>query len=203
MSSIQSREVSYQPVYTWAGPPRLEVQRAAVDRPHGQQYMSHRLVVQEGRPGAVIFAHRDGSVALVKSYRPAAGADFWELPRGFGEAEDAAKSGKGNDLSDEEAMVQAGLRELGEETGLSAIQWRLLGVYVLDPSIYPTKVGVVWADVGGGEPADTDGEIESLVWVRLTEFPGLVASGALRDAHSLAALAILWGSQQGGAHIPD
>ncbi len=185
----------YDPVYSWVGPPRIEVQRAAVSDPEGSSYISHRVMVQNGTAGAVIIAHREGAVVLVKSHRPAVGEELWEFPRGFGEAKDGARH-CGTVPPESAALVATGLRELYEETGLTAVTACVLGVYVVDPSIYPARVGVIWAEVNNTESAETDGEIEDVMWVQLSSLPALITSGTLSDAHTLAAYAIFRSSNQ-------
>lgn len=143
----------------------------------GREYVHHRLVVADGRPGAVVLALRGDSVLLVRSTREAAGAALWELPRGAGEPEESASD--------------TAIRELREETGLVGGSARVIGNYITDSSVFPQPVAVVSCVVdencGKSEP---DGEISAERWVPVSELPVLVRNGTLVDAHSLAAIAI-------------
>ncbi|GAB3276878.1 hypothetical protein GCM10027449_16220 [Sinomonas notoginsengisoli] len=177
---------AFEAVYTWNGPPHIEFQRQVG---HALQYPVHRLVVQRGQPGAVVVAHRNRSVVLVRSRRLAAAEELWEFPRGFGEPGDQLANCR-------DASVTAGVRELVEETGLRPLSAHSLGSYILDSSIYPSRVGVVWVEVADGEPAGPrDGEIEELRWVPLEDLAGLVARDTIRDAHTLAAVSFVLSSR--------
>lgn len=181
--------MKYRPVFRWDGPPVLELQRAQMTNPSGLSYTSHRLEVQDGAAGAVVIAIANGRILLVLSERPAAGELMWELPRGFGEATDG-------DANDPAAMIAGAERELLEETGLVSLSSELIGTYITDSSIYPSKIGVVRCDVDlAARPGAWDGEIEEVRWVELGTLPELVSNGTIHDAHSLAALAC-WKFQQ-------
>lgn len=182
--------VNYRPEFRWEGPPVLELQRGRMTNTSGLTYMSHRLVVQDGAPGVVVVAMDHGHILLVLSERPAAEETMWELPRGFGEGTDG-------DANDPAAMIAGAERELLEETGLKSLGSTLLGTYITDSSIYPSKIGVVRCDVDPSAPAgDWDGEIDAMRWVKLEALPELISNGTIHDAHSLAALAC-WKFQQG------
>jgi ADP-ribose pyrophosphatase len=156
-------------------PVRLEgAPRTGAD---GSMYRHHRLVVAEGRPGAVILALSAGNMLLVLSNRSAAGATLWELPRGAGEPD--------------ETSTETALRELLEETGLRATSATEIGRYVTDSTIFPQRVAVVSCLVDSGDPVGlADGEVLDQRWIPVGEIPELIRNGTLADAHSLAALSL-------------
>ena len=172
-------------VYSWQGPPSLELWREPVVLPSGLEYTGHRLVASGGRPGVVVLAHRDGRMLFVRSLRPAVGRVILELPRGFGEA----------DPADPDGPVSDALRELREETGYSARAIRVRGEYTADTSILPSRVAVVECAVDPGDPAGTDGEVIDAEWLPQRQIRALVTDGILADAHTLSALMLapdLW-----------
>ncbi len=157
-------------------PVRLEAaQRRAAD---GSTYRHHRLVVSDGRAGAVIVARDQDRLLLVLSTRYAVGSDLWEFPRGAGEAG--------------ETPVETALRELQEETGLRGRDPRTLGSYVTDSSIYPQEVAVVECGIDADAPTTVpDGEVSDRRWITVEELADAVRDGTIRDAHTLAAVAVL------------
>ena len=166
-------------VYRWDGPPSIELRRRQVVLPSGLSYPAHWLVTGDGRPGVVVCALCDGALLLAGSRRPAVGRDLWELPRGFCETSDWPP-------------VTDALRELREETGYLGHSPKFEGEYVTDSSVLPTKVAVISCRVAStASLEDTDGEVNQVRWVPLSDIAGLIADGTIADAHSLAALTYL------------
>lgn len=176
----------FTPVYSYAGDVDVVLEVSVRARPDGGTYRHHRLRVGRGG-GAVVVARRDGRILFGRTARVAAGAVLLELPRGFGEDADAQADDPG---------VEAGLRELAEETGVRVERAVRVGGYVLDSSIYPQEVAVVECVVAIEPEGPTDGEMKSVEWVDEREVDALIASGAVRDAHSLAALTV-WRATRG------
>ncbi|MCK8477092.1 NUDIX hydrolase [Microbacterium aurugineum] len=160
---------------------RLEAaERRAAD---GASYRQHRLVLADGRRGAVIVAVDDDRLLLVLSARAAFGGDLWELPRGAGEADESA--------------TETALRELREETGWSGLEPRVLGTYITDSSIFPQEVAVIECRVDrDGTRTATDGEVIAQRWIPIADVPGAVQDGTICDAHTLAAIAMLFSRKE-------
>ncbi len=77
-----------------------------------------REIVHHHGGACVVALTKEGEVYLVRQYRYAIGREMWELPAGK--------------LEKDEDPFEAACRELGEETGLAADNWRSLGAF------YPT-----------------------------------------------------------------
>lgn len=159
--------------------------REGSPRGEGARSLWFRLITGTGRGAVVIATRRDRGneqILLVRSFRPAAEEWFWELPRGWAEPDEMHDGVK--------TYVEAALRELSEETGKSAREPVLLGEYVTDTAVYPQRVGVVRCATTNAPDSPTDGEVTAIRWAAVDEIPGLVRSGEIRDAHSLAAFAL-------------
>jgi ADP-ribose pyrophosphatase len=123
---------------------------------------------------AVVLAHDDEEVVLVRQTRPGATGTTLELPAGC--------------LENGETPDEAAVRELEEECGLAAGVWRPLGSFWAAPEYSTERVHVFEATklLQVGSPRlDAD---EDLVVERLP-LRGVI--GRLSDGGSLAALA-LW-----------
>ncbi|MHA3723839.1 NUDIX hydrolase [Leucobacter sp. HY1910] len=146
----------------------------------GVQYTHHRLVVSDGRPGAVIVASDEQQrVMLVLSRREAMDEWIWELPRGAGDLDDPA-------------ALATGVRELREETGHATRAARVLGVLVTDSAIFPQRVAIVHCLLKRKAPRSVpDGEVAAARWCSPADLEELISSGVIHDALSLSAIA-LW-----------
>lgn len=136
--------------------------------------------------GAVcVCVRRDGPqsrVLLVEQDRPAPGVRLWEVPSGMVDDEDATPAA-------------SALRELSEETGVRASFVADLGEIYPDPGVFSASVRVILAEAsaGGQENANADShepEVERSRWFIRENVDDLIASGQLRCAISLAALAL-------------
>ena len=131
-----------------------------------------------GHPGAVaIVAHDERFVYLVRQPREAVGEDdLLELPAGK------------LDVADESPLECAG-RELAEEIGKSAAQWRELKRFYTSPGFADEQVIVYLATELGEAEAEADEEerIEVVPWP-LEDLDGAIAE--CRDAKSLVGLLI-------------
>jgi ADP-ribose pyrophosphatase len=124
-----------------------------------------------------------GELVLVEQYRAPLRRNYLELPGGI--------------LDEREDPVEAGMRELREETGYGGTRPRLLGTFALNPSWQTTLIHVVACDAArlvGSKELDR-GEDTRVRLVRRDEIPQLLARGDLDNAVALAALA-LWQNLQ-------
>ncbi len=166
-------------VYRSAGSPRIELHRGIATLPSGLTYTAHWMITGEGRPGVVVCAVHEGRLLFVNSPRPTLNATLLELPRGFGEPDSASP-------------IDDAARELQEETGYTGKSFQVVAEYVTDSSVLPARVVVVLCGVDLSQPIkETDGETSGVEWVELDRIFGLIAEGALRDAHTLSGLAAI------------
>ena len=126
-------------------------------------------------PASVVIIAVDGDqLVLVRQSRPGATERTLELP-----------SGK---IESGETPAAAARRELAEECGLAAHEWRELGGFWAAPA-YSTEYVYVW-EARGFEPADR-AELDADEDVEVERRPVDAELDRLSDASSIAALA-LW-----------
>lgn len=168
--------------------------QAATRTDGGWERENLRLVMGRGdepQPGAVCVCYRETAgerrVMLVRQLRPAPGFTLWELPRGGVDAGEGATAGA--------------IRELAEEAGIAAEPLALLGKLHPDSGVLAHSVDVVVARAVGTDTEteqDDEPEVTAKRWCTRAEVEQLVRDGELRDAISLAALAMaeLWQAEQ-------
>lgn len=134
------------------------------------------------KPDYALIIPLDGDrVHLVEQYRYPVAARRWEFPQGT--APDRADA--------EPAELAA--RELREETGLVAGKLRLLGMLDVAPGMSAQRGRVFLAtDLVAGRPdrEHTEQDMRS-AWFSRADLDGMLRSGELCDAQSLAAYALL------------
>jgi ADP-ribose pyrophosphatase len=128
-------------------------------------------------PGAAAVVAIDGAnrVCLVRQYRHGIEDFMWEIPAGK--------------LDAGEPPEVCAVRELQEETGVSAKRWTALGVYIPAPSIFTELIHLYLArdlKVGAASP-DADEELE-LKWLPLDQAIGHVLRGEWNDGKTAMAL---------------
>jgi ADP-ribose diphosphatase len=153
----------------------LRVRRDLVRLPDGNQ--SVREYVRH--PGAVVMValFEDGRVLLERQFRYPHGRDFIELPAGK--------------LEPGEPHLETAQRELLEETGYLASDWRRLGV--LHPSVGYTDEAIELFLAKGltkKEAKLDDGEFLEVLEVPFADALAMVRDGRITDAKSIAGL--LW-----------
>jgi 8-oxo-dGTP pyrophosphatase MutT (NUDIX family) len=128
-------------------------------------------------PGAAAVVAVDDSdrVCLVRQYRHGIGDFLWEIPAGK--------------LDAGEAPQICAVRELAEETGVTAKHWASLGQFFPAPGIFTEIIHLYLArelDVGAAAP-DADEELE-IQWLPLTTAVEMVLRGELNDGKTAMAL---------------
>ena len=150
------------------------------------QVSTERLRYSSGReydidyvrhPGAAAVVAVDGAnrVCLVRQYRHGVQDFLWEIPAGK--------------LDPSEPPEVCAVRELKEETGVTANRWTSLGLYIPAPGIFTELIHLYLArelDVGASSP-DADEELE-LKWLPLDEAIGHVLKGDWNDGKTAMAL---------------
>jgi ADP-ribose pyrophosphatase len=151
-----------------------------IERPDGSR--AERDIC--GHPGAVaiLALDDDGRVLLVRQFRVATGESLLEIPAG---TLDVAVDGALEDPDD------AARRELEEETGQHATEWRTLGRFWTAPG-FATELMHLYLARGLTTVRDTLGEDEDeqleLERIPLTEALALAERGDIRDAKTLVGL---------------
>jgi ADP-ribose pyrophosphatase len=128
-------------------------------------------------PGAAAVVAVDGAerVCVVRQYRHGVTDFLWEIPAGK--------------LDAGEPPQACAVRELAEETGVSAQRWTSLGQYLPAPGIFSEVIHLFLArDLVVGTPApDADEELE-IQWLPMADAAALVLRGEWNDGKTALAL---------------
>jgi ADP-ribose pyrophosphatase len=128
-------------------------------------------------PGAAAVVAVDGAgrVCLVRQYRHGITDFLWEIPAGK--------------LDAGEAPQVCAVRELAEETGVSAQRWTSLGRYLPAPGIFSEVIHLFLARdlVIGAAAPDADEELE-MQWLPMADAAAMVLRGEWNDGKTALAL---------------
>ncbi len=131
-------------------------------------------------PGAVVIvAEERGGVWLLRQWRPAVGEWVWELPAGL--------------LEPGEQPRAAAIRECEEEIGRRPGRVDEVGSVVTSPGILDEECHVFRARELTEVPVRPDGPEEALAerhLVAISELPGRIAAGEIRNAITISALVL-------------
>jgi ADP-ribose pyrophosphatase len=155
-----------------------KVVRLYVDRvrlPSGME-AEREVVLHRGAVGMVAL-DGDGYVFLVRQYRHAPGEELLEIPAGK--------------LDEGEDPLQCARRELKEEVGCSASQWMKMAAFYTSPGFSDEVLHLYLArDLRSGEADPEEDEFLEIVRVSLSEALSMIAKGEIRDAKTIAGLAL-------------
>lgn len=121
---------------------------------------------------AIVALDEQGRICLLRQFRHAAGGWIWELPAGK--------------IDNREPPLQTAQRELAEEAGMSAEQWRPLGEYLSSPGVF-TEVIHLYLATGLRAVArqPEEHEVIEVHWKPFADVLAMARSGELRDGKSL------------------
>ena len=127
--------------------------------------------------GAVIAALNDGlDVCLLRQFRHAAGGTIWELPAGCID-------------EDDDSPLATARRELEEEAGLVADDWRELGSIFTSPGFCDEVLYLFLArELRATRTEHEEDELIEVRWVSFDEALRMVMDNDIRDAKTVAAL---------------
>ncbi len=157
--------------------PKFRVVEHQVDVPPGAAPLRRQIVEH---PGAVaILPLLPGNrVCLIRNYRVAVGRTLVELPAGT--------------MDPEELPAQTAARELQEETGYTASDWRALPAFFMSPGILQERMHLFVAQgLTPGSPAREAGETIDNLIVSWPEAVAMAERGEIEDAKSLVGI-LLW-----------
>jgi 8-oxo-dGTP pyrophosphatase MutT (NUDIX family) len=154
--------------------PWITVWHDEVTRPDGSPGI-YGLVHFANLAAGVVAIDDEDRIVLVGQYRYTLDDYFWEIPEGG--------------LPDGEDPLVGAKRELREETGVEAAEWRELARVVLSNSVTDER-GILYLATGlthgAAEPEAT--EALTIRWVPFTEALEMTFDGRITDALSLAAI---------------
>lgn len=137
-------------------------------------YKVHRVVLHQGKSGAVIIIRKNDSIAFVEQYRVAIDQKLLELPRGIGED---------NDLT----SVDTAIREAKEETGIIVKNAVEIGTMYADSGLLANPIGIVMAEYES-QIQQTDGEIDHLEWIAIKDINNYIKESKIIDGISITAM---------------
>ena len=160
----------------------IRVRHDEVIRPDGQPGI-YGVVHYKNKAIGVLPIDDEGYTYLVGQYRYPLGVYSWEIPEGG--------------CAEGESPIEAAKRELVEETGLVADEWKLLGAAHLSNSVSDEEALFYLATGLTQREAQPEGtEKLELMRVPFAEALRMVREGKITDALSVVAILhyALWGS---------
>ncbi|RJQ50528.1 MAG: NUDIX hydrolase [Desulfobacteraceae bacterium] len=132
-------------------------------------------IVRHPGAAAIVALSSPKTVVLLRQYRHALGRHIWEIPAGT--------------LNPSESALECAKRELVEETGYSAAEWRKLGEITPVPGYSDERIHLFLA--GSLSPAkqnlDHD-EVLDVHEVQLEEAMKMVSRGDIQDGKTICSL---------------
>lgn len=151
----------------------IELDLETVRLPNGST--AQLEIVHHPGGAAVVALDSSQRVCLLHQYRHAVGGWLWELPAGKIDAR--------------EPPLQTAQRELLEEAGASAVQWRSLGEYVSSPGIFTEVVHLFLAtELTCQAPQPEQHEVFEVHWKALDDVVRMAVEGTLRDGKTLVGI---------------
>jgi len=135
-------------------------------------YDIRRCIVRHAGSAVMMAVDAKKRILLVRQYRLPAGMAMWELPAGR--------------LDPGEKPLQAAKRELIEETGYRARNWRKLVSFYASPGYVAEKMTIFLAtDLTEGEAKPMDDERIEARWFAPKEIDSMLQSGKIIDGKTM------------------
>ncbi len=132
-------------------------------------------IIRHPGAAAIVALDRAHRVAMLHQYRHAVGGTIWEIPAG---CRGPGESGR-----------QCAERELLEEAGVSAADWRHLGSIVTIPSICDERIELYLArDLSHSATSHEADEVIRVEWIDLARVIAMIRGGEVIDAKTIAAV---------------
>jgi 8-oxo-dGDP phosphatase len=155
------------------------------------ELVSREVVEHPGAVAIVALDDRD-RVLLIRQYRHPAAAMLWEIPAGLRDV-------------DGESLVETARRELLEEAGCQAAEWRVLADYLSSPGISTERVRVYLARRLSMVPAEQREYVRhheeaylTVAWVPLDEAVQGILSGDLHNGVAMVGILSAFAARSGG-----
>ena len=173
MNDQELREIPFSSETIYNGK-ILHVEKWQVTCPNGRK-ATREIVVHKGA-AAVVPVFEDGTTLLVRQHRVAVDRVTLEIPAG-------KLDSAGEDPLD------CAVRELREETGLSAQRMTLLTSLLTTPGFCTEKIAIYLAQgLSQGETHPDEDEFLGLVRIPLDDAVAMVMRGELRDSKTICGL---------------
>ncbi len=131
-----------------------------------------RAIVRHAGSAVMMPVDEQGRVLLVRQYRLAALAALWELSAGR--------------VDPGETVLAAAKRELAEETGYRARQWKKLATFYASPGYVAEKMTIFLAtDLTRGEATPMEDERIECRWFTTAEMDEMIRRGKIIDGKTL------------------
>ena len=151
----------------------VEVGIERVRLPNGRQ--CELEIIRHPGGAATVAVDDHDRVCLVRQFRHAAGDWLWELPAGR--------------LDPGESPRDAAARELGEETGVRATCWQVLGRVFSSPGVFTEVVHLFLArELEVASSARQPDEVIEPQWIAFERALEMASAGEIVDAKSIIGL---------------
>jgi 8-oxo-dGDP phosphatase len=168
----------------------VQLRQDTVQLPDGE--LVSRDVVEHPGAVAIVALDEQSRVLMIRQYRHPAGATLWELPAGL------------RDVAGE-PLAETARRELAEETGYQADDWRILTDYLSSPGISTERLriflarGLTMAAAAEREYVRQHEEAYlTVAWVPLMEAVRGVLAGELHNGVAVAGILSAYAAQREG-----
>jgi 8-oxo-dGTP pyrophosphatase MutT (NUDIX family) len=151
----------------------IEVNVERVELPNGTT--ADLEIIHHPGGAAIVAVDDQEQVCLLRQFRHAAGGWIWELPAGR--------------LEPAEPPLETARRELVEEAGRTAANWRELGVILSSPGVFTERIHLYLAEGLAPCPQALEKhEVIEVHWMALREAVAMAHDGRINDAKSVIGL---------------